>query len=99
MNQPDQLPLEFPTYDHYTVEVRSGPTHQETTLRTFEATSVEEAEDVIEAQREYYAQRDEVQWEGDEVDAQGRLYGLKSQPGGAQAWLITVVPPLSTPLG
>ena len=45
----------------------------------------------IDALRDSAAQRDNVTWDGEEVDAAGRLYGMS--PGGT-VWLVVVTPPL-----
>ena len=90
-----ELPLEFATYDHYTVELRKGAQHAEETVRRHEAKSVKDAEALIEGLRDTANQRDGVSWQFEEVGADGRLYGLA--PGGV-VFLITVVPPLSVAL-
>jgi len=95
-----ELPLEHPSYDHYDILVSKGPVHGLDVMRTFTASTVEDAQDLIEAQRTYYAQREGVVWATEEVNDQGRLFGLgPSQQGGPDTWLISVVPTLSTKLG
>ena len=49
----------------------------------------------VESLRDNAANRDNVQWQHEEVDAQGVMFGLA--PGGV-VYEISVVPPLSTPL-
>jgi hypothetical protein len=90
-----ELPLEFATYDKYVIELRKGPAHDELTIRRHEATSREDAERLIEALRDSYNQRDGVSWQYEEVQADGRLYGLGQ---GGMVYLIIVIPPLSTEL-
>ena len=90
-----ELDLEFHTYDHYTVELRVGPLHDEKVVRTHEAKSVKDAESLIEALRDTANQRDGVAWQFEEVNAEGKLYGLA--PGGV-IYVISVVPPLTTAL-
>ena len=90
-----ELDLEFHTYDHYTVELRRGPMHDEKVVRHHEAKSVKDAEALIEGLRDSANQRDGVSWQFEEVNAEGKLYGLA--PGGV-VYLISVVPPLTTAL-
>ena len=71
-----ELPLEFATYDHYTIELLKGPQHAEDVVRHHEAKSVKDATALIEGLRDTANQRDGVSWQFEEVDAQGRLYGL-----------------------
>jgi hypothetical protein len=90
-----ELPLEWPDYDHYTIEIRKGPQHSEEVLREHTAKSVEEAENLIEALRDTYYNRNDVTWQNEEVDVHGKLYGLA--PGG-DTYVISVVPPLGVEL-
>lgn len=90
-----ELDLEFATYDHYTIELRVGPAHDEKTVRSHEAKSVKDAEALIEALRDTANQRDGVSWQYEGVNDEGRLYGLA--PGGV-VYVINVVPPLTTAL-
>lgn len=90
-----ELPLEFATYDHYTIELRKGPVHEEQTVRHHEAKTLQDAESLIEALRDTANQRDGVSWQYEGVNSQGKLYGLA--PGGV-VYLISVVPPLTTAL-
>lgn len=90
-----ELPLEFATYDHYTVELRRGPIHAEETVRHHEVQTVPEAEALIEGLRDTANQREGVTWQFEEVNAEGKLYGLA--PGGV-VYVISVVPSLTTPL-
>lgn len=96
MTEQPELPLEWPPYDHYKVEIRSGPLFEEGALRTHKAESVEDAVNLIEGLRDTYAARAEVVWQADEVNGEGKLHGLA--PEGV-VWLIQVTPPLTTPLG
>lgn len=89
------MSLEWPNYDSYTVEIRKGPLHAEETVRTHKATTVREAEDIIEALRDNFNNREDVTWQEEEVDVHGKLYGLA--PGG-EVWVISVVPPLGVDL-
>jgi hypothetical protein len=93
-NQPE-LPLEYASYDHYTIELRKGPLYEETTVRSHEAKTVADAENFVEALRDTANQRDGVSWQFEEVNPEGKLYGLA--PGGV-VYQISVTPPLSTPL-
>ena len=97
MSEPvqDELDLEFATYDHYTIELRKGPVHDELTIRKHEARSVEDAERLIESLRDTYNQRDGVSWRFEEVNAEGNLYGLGA---GGMVYLIKVTPPLNVAL-
>ena len=90
-----ELDLEFPTYDHYTVRLSKGAVGDMEVLRTHTATDVDGAINLIDGLREATVNRDGVTWQFDEVNADGRLYGLA--PGGI-VFEISVVPPLSTPL-
>jgi hypothetical protein len=90
-----ELPLEFATYDHYTVELHKGPMHDEKLVRSHEARTVRDAESLIEALRDTANQREGVSWQFEEVNAEGKLYGLA--PGGV-VYVISVVPPLTTAL-
>ena len=90
-----ELALEHQTYDHYTIELRKGPAHAEEVVRAHTARSREDAEAMIEALRDTTLHRDEVSWQAEEVNAEGKLYGLA--PGGI-VFVISVVPSLSTEL-
>jgi hypothetical protein len=91
-----ELPLEWPEYDHYTVEIRSGPLFEEKPLRTHTADSPEDALNLIEGLRDTYGERMDVTWDGEEVDGNGILRGLA--PEGV-VFVISVVPPLSVEIG
>ena len=87
-----ELPLEYPEApDHYHIEVRSGPLLGEETVRSMEAKTPEDAVLAIESLRETYAQRDNVTWEGEEVNALGTLVGMDDD---RHVWQIQVQPPL-----
>ena len=58
----DELPLEWPSYDHYTIEIRKGPLHAEETLRTHTAADIDAALNLIDGLRETYMQREDVAW-------------------------------------
>jgi hypothetical protein len=90
-----ELPLEFQTYPHYQIEIRKGQQHDEEVLREHKATSVEDAENLIEGLRDAYTGRDDVTWRDEEVDPQGKLYGLS--PDGV-VYVISVTPPLTVKL-
>jgi hypothetical protein len=90
-----ELALEHQTYDHYTIELRKGQAHDEQTVRHHTARSREDAESMIEALRDTTLHRDEVTWQAEEVNGEGKLYGLA--PGGV-VFTIAVVPPLTTDL-
>ena len=96
MNDPPELPLEWLPYDHYKVEIRNGPLFEEKALRSHKAESVADAVSLIEGLRDTYAARAEVVWQAEEVNGEGKLFGLA--PEGV-VWVIQVTPPLSTPLG
>lgn len=82
-------------YDFYTVELRRGVVGEMTVMRHHRATSVTLALNLIDGLREAAHLRDNVTWQGDEVDAGGNLYGLA--PGGI-VYQISCVPPLTTEL-
>src|SRR4051812_37254310 len=90
-----QLPLEMPTYDHYTIKLSKGLVGDLTLVRSHTAVTVDDAMTLIEGLRDSAANRDNVTWQSDEVDARGILYGLA--PGGA-VFEISVFPPLGVTL-
>jgi hypothetical protein len=96
-NQPEQLELdlEFPTYTHYTVALAKGAVGEMVILRKHTARDVDSAINFIESLRDNAANRDNVTWQHDEVDAAGTMFGLA--PGGV-VFEISVVPPLTTEL-
>ena len=83
------------THDHYTVAIAAGPMHEEKVLRTHDVTTVDDALGLIEGFRDTYNQRNNVTWQDDEVNAEGKLYGLA--PGG-DVYVISCTPPLTTDL-
>lgn len=89
------LDLEFATYDHYTVKLSKGAVGDMEVLRTFDAKTVDDAINLIEGLRDTAANRDTVQWQHEEVDERGLLFGLA--PGGI-VYEISVVPSLNEPL-
>lgn len=91
-----ELPLEMPVYDHYHVVISKGPTFGETTLRQHKAETVEDAIGLINGLRDTYRQRDNITWQSEEVNDEGKLYGLAQ---GGDVYLIQVTPPLSVDLG
>jgi len=89
-----QLPLEWPDVaDHYTIELRTGPMHDELTTRRHEAKTKADAEALIEGMRDTCAHRDGVSWQYEEPNAEGKLYGLG--PNGL-VYQIVVSPPLAS---
>jgi hypothetical protein len=89
------LDLEFATYDHYTVTLSKGAVGAMEAVRTHTAHTVDEAVNLIDGLRDSVASRDNVTWQGTEVDERGLLFGLA--PGGT-VFEIAVLPPLSTVL-
>ena len=94
MSEPEQLelPLEFPTYDHFTIKLSKGDLGALETVRTHTARNEEDALNFVDSMRDYAQGRDNVTWQGEEPDAGGLLYGLA--PGGV-VYEISVVPPFS----
>lgn len=93
-----ELPLDSPpSHSHYTIEARRGPLFQEDeVLRTHKAGNKTDAEDLIWACRDYFEEREKVEWEAESPDDAGFLKGLG--PGGT-VYMIQVTPPLHVPLG
>jgi hypothetical protein len=96
MTEQPELPLEMSTYDHYTVTLSKGPLFNEDSIHTHVADDRRDAVGLIDGLRDNYAERADVTWQANEVNGEGKLYGLA--PGGV-VYLIQVVPPLATPLG
>ena len=96
-NQPEQLELdlEFATYDHYTVTLAKGAVGEMEPIRKHTARDADAAINFVESLRDNAANRDNVTWQHDEVDAAGTMFGLA--PGGV-VYEISVVPPLGTEL-
>ena len=96
-NAPEQLELDLEpaSYDHYTVTLAKGAVGDMERIRSHAATDPDSAITFIESLRDAAANRDKVQWQRDEVDERGLLFGLA--PGGL-VFEISVVPPLNTPL-
>lgn len=90
-----ELPLEWPVAEQYKIEIRKGQFAQEETLRTHSASSVLDAENLIDGLRDAYNSRANVTWQHEEVDAKGMLYGL--DPEGT-VYVISCQPPLETAL-
>ena len=97
MSQHEQpeLPLEWPEYHSYKIELRKGAVHDLEVIRAHEVTDVIDAESMIEGIRDTVQGRDDVTWNGEEVDEHGYLYGLA--PGGV-VFQIHVTPPLNVAL-
>jgi hypothetical protein len=87
--------FEDESFDHYQVEIRAGQLFDEQVLRSHSAGSVDDALNLLDGIRDAYAQRDEVTWDGEEVDAGGKLRGL--DPSG-RVYLLSVTPPLTVAL-
>ena len=68
--------------------------HDEQTLRSHQAYSREEAENLIEALVDTYAERSDVIWQSEEPDDKGMLYGLAH----GVVYVIAVNPPLNVEL-
>lgn len=88
------LDLEYPVYDHYTIELRKGEVGNMETLRSHSVSRVDDALNLIEGLRESVLQRDHVTWQHDEVGPDGTLYGMAD----GVVFMISVVPPLSVSL-
>ena len=85
------LPLEMPVYEAYTIELRKGAVVGALdVVRHHTAPSVDLALNLIEGLRDAARQRDDVQWQDEEVDAGGNLYGMAH----GVVFQISVVPPL-----
>jgi hypothetical protein len=93
-NAPDQLqlPLEWPTYDHFTVKLAKGEMGDMAVQREHTAKTQFDAENFVDALRALAEGRDNVTWQGEEVDERGLLYGMA--PGGT-VFEISVVPPFA----
>jgi hypothetical protein len=82
----------------YRIEVRSGPLFGEEEIRSIEVPASEgmpemKAIEMVESFRSYYENREEVTWDGEEVDGNGVLSGLA--PEGI-SYRIVVTPPIPT---
>lgn len=90
----EQLTLEFdaPTEPvSYEVTIAAGPVHEEEVLRRHTASNPQDALALVDGLRDTYAGRESVTWNGEEINAEGRLYGLA--PKGL-VYVIAVRPPL-----
>lgn len=98
MSEPEQLELEleWPVHDHYKIELIEGAGDAVEVVRSTKATDVDGAIGLIDGFRELAAGRDDVTWDGDNVDERGVLFGLDAK---GVTWQITCVPPLSQELG
>lgn len=91
-NEQLTLDLDGPTIpDHYEVTISCGPVHEEEVVRRHRVTSADNALAIIESLRDTYGAREGVTWNGEEINAEGRLYGLA--PKGL-VYMIAVKPPL-----
>lgn len=95
-NEQLELSLEMPTYDHYTIRLARGAVGDMDVLRTHTAKDVDSAVNLIEGLRDTAASRDDVNWQHEEVDEQGIMYGLAR---GGVVYQISIVPPLVVALG
>lgn len=95
MTQPE-LPLEWADgqFDHYTIEIRKGPLHGEELIRSHEAKDTDAALNLIDGIRETYMQREGVAWTAEEVNPEGKLYGMAQ----GTVYIISVTPPLTVAL-
>jgi hypothetical protein len=89
------LDLEYPVYDHYTVELRKGEVGNMAVLRSHNVRSTDDATNLIDGLRDSALQRDKVTWQHDEVQPNGTLYGMTDE---GTLYMISVVPPLSESL-
>lgn len=94
---PDNQQLEFdfdaPTQPAtYEVTIACGPVHQEEVVRRHSVKTADDALVIIESLRDTYGAREGVTWNGEEINPEGRLYGLA--PKGL-VYVIAVTPPLS----
>lgn len=92
MVQPE-LPIEMPESDHFTVTLYKGPLGGQEIVRQFDTPSVEAALSMVESLRDNAEVRDNVTWDGTEVDQRGILHGLAPGADSATPYEITVVPP------
>jgi len=88
-----ELPLEFPTYDHYVVTISKGAIGDMEVVRTHQAKTEEEALNLVDGLRDSFGNRDNVTWREQEMTATGTMYGLA--PGGV-VYEIAVTPTLGT---
>ena len=91
-----ELPLEWPVYKHYTIELRKGAMGDLQTVRSTDAETAENALELIESFRDASESRDHVTWQVREPDGTGSMMGLA--PGGV-VYQIHVNPDLNTALG
>ena len=89
----EQLTL-FPpeTYTHYTITLSKGAVGDMEVIRSHKAATVDDAVNLIEGLRDNAENRDAVQWQYEEVDEKGLLFGLA--PHGI-VYELSVVPPLA----
>jgi hypothetical protein len=89
MTEQPELPLEFATYDHYTITLAKGAVGDMHVVREHQAKDEEAAITLIEGLRDAAAGRDGVTWQNQEVDTRGLMFGLAA---GGVVWEISVVP-------
>jgi hypothetical protein len=91
-SEPIQQPLslEHPVPDHYDIELRKGPSGEQT-LRAHEASNSADALAFVEALRDDAVARYMVTWKTEEPTDGGKMFGLA--PAGVQ-YEIAVIPPL-----
>jgi hypothetical protein len=95
-NLQDELPLEWPVYHEYTIELRKGADPEDMeVLRHHTASTSLDAIGLIGGLRDRSAFRDKVAWRAQEVDGKGDLFGLA--PDGV-IFQIHVTPDLNTEL-
>ena len=90
----EQLELSFDppiAPETYEVTISCGPVHEEEVVRRHTVRSPDDALAIIESLRDTYSAREAVTWNGEEINAEGRLYGLA--PKGL-VYMIAVKPPL-----
>jgi hypothetical protein len=90
-NEQLTLELEMPADpESYEVTISCGPVHEEEVIRRHTVKTPTDALAIIDGLRDTYAGREGVTWNGEEINAEGRLYGLA--PHGL-VYVIAVKPP------
>jgi hypothetical protein len=91
-----ELPLEWPVYKEYLIELRRGSSPGEMeVVRHNTARTAADAVGLIEGLRDRASFKDNVEWRDQEVDGKGDLFGLAK----GVVWQIHVTPDLNTELG
>jgi len=91
-NEQLELPFDAPIEpETYEVTISCGPVHEEEVVRRHTVRTPDAALAIIESLRDTYGARDNVTWNGEEINPEGRLYGLA--PKGL-VYMIAVKPPL-----